>query len=143
MASASSRPVWAALPATWCASQVYALGDCLAGAPELTPPAIHAGQLLARRLFGGSAKKMDYNMCATTVFTPTEYGCVGLSEEDARKKGEAGQQGHDSDDQYDAAPRRGLWLLKRGVQHFFQNDALRTGKTRQVLAWSTQVNTCI
>eukprot|EP01079_Euglenida_sp_SAG-EU17-18_P003685 gene3685-4108_t len=65
---------------------VYGLGDCLAGAPELTPPAIQAGQYLARRLFGGSSQKMDYKYCATTVFTPTEYGAVGYSEEDARKE---------------------------------------------------------
>jgi thioredoxin reductase (NADPH) len=29
---------------------------------------------------------MDYNNIATTVFTPIEYGCIGLSEEDAIKK---------------------------------------------------------
>jgi thioredoxin reductase (NADPH) len=33
---------------------------------------------------------MDYNLVPTTVFTPIEYGCVGLSEEDAiAKYGEA------------------------------------------------------
>jgi thioredoxin reductase (NADPH) len=31
----------------------------------------------------GSDKLMDYNNIATTVFTPIEYGCIGLSEEDA------------------------------------------------------------
>jgi len=29
---------------------------------------------------------MDYQNVATTVFTPLEYGCVGLSEEEALKK---------------------------------------------------------
>lgn len=51
--------------------------------PELTPVAIHAGKLLARRLFGNSTEKMDYTNVATTVFSPLEYGCVGLSEEAA------------------------------------------------------------
>lgn len=45
--------------------------------------AIHAGRLLARRLYSDSTQKMDYSDVATTVFTPTEYGCVGLSEEAA------------------------------------------------------------
>jgi len=29
---------------------------------------------------------MDYESIATTVFTPIEYGCVGLSEEEATKQ---------------------------------------------------------
>ncbi|XP_034839961.1 thioredoxin reductase 1, mitochondrial-like isoform X1 [Maniola hyperantus] len=60
---------------------IYAVGDVLDGRPELTPVAIHAGRLLARRMFGGSSQQMDYENVATTVFTPLEYGCVGLSEE--------------------------------------------------------------
>lgn len=28
---------------------------------------------------------MNYNLIATTVFTPLEYGCIGYSEEDAYK----------------------------------------------------------
>lgn len=45
--------------------------------PELTPVAIHAGRLLARRLFGNSSVNMDYENVATTVFSPLEYGAVG------------------------------------------------------------------
>jgi thioredoxin reductase (NADPH) len=47
------------------------------GAPELTPAAILAGKLLAKRIFGiGSDRDMfmDYNNIATTVFTPLELG---------------------------------------------------------------------
>lgn len=29
-------------------------------------------------------KPMDYNAVATTVFTPLEYGTVGLSEDEAK-----------------------------------------------------------
>lgn len=47
--------------------------------------AVQAGKLLAARLFGGSKILMDYANVATTVFTPLEYGCVGLSEETAVK----------------------------------------------------------
>lgn len=44
--------------------------------------------LLANRLYqsGGVSEAMDYNLIATTVFTPTEYGAIGLSEEDAISK---------------------------------------------------------
>lgn len=62
---------------------IYAVGDVLEGRPELTPVAIHAGRLLARRMFAAAAQHMDYENIATTVFTPLEYGCVGLSEETA------------------------------------------------------------
>lgn len=37
---------------------VYAIGDILDGKLELTPVAIQAGKLLARRLFGGSFIKV-------------------------------------------------------------------------------------
>jgi len=66
---------------------VYAIGDVLQDKPELTPVAIQAGVLLAQRLFGAhqgyDGKAMDYASVATAVFTPLEYGAVGLSEEAA------------------------------------------------------------
>ncbi|XP_074054545.1 thioredoxin reductase 3 isoform X2 [Macrotis lagotis] len=62
---------------------VYAIGDVLEDKLELTPVAIQAGKLLARRLFGGQLEKCDYVNVPTTVFTPLEYGCCGLSEEKA------------------------------------------------------------
>jgi thioredoxin reductase (NADPH) len=62
---------------------VYAIGDVLQDKPELTPVAIQAGVLLAQRLFGGGQDAMEYEKVATAVFTPLEYGAVGLSEEAA------------------------------------------------------------
>ena len=62
---------------------VYAIGDVVVGVPELTPVAIASGRLLAARLYGGKTEGMDYDKVPTTVFTPLEYGCCGLSEEDA------------------------------------------------------------
>ncbi|KAM6121202.1 thioredoxin reductase 3 isoform 2-T2 [Pterocles gutturalis] len=62
---------------------VYAIGDILDGKLELTPVAIQAGKLLARRLYGGSSTKCDYINVPTTVFTPLEYGSCGLAEERA------------------------------------------------------------
>ncbi|GMT24085.1 hypothetical protein PFISCL1PPCAC_15382, partial [Pristionchus fissidentatus] len=61
---------------------VFAVGDVLSGCPELTPVAIHAGRALMRRL-KGKMELTDYDAVPTTVFTPLEYGCCGLSEEAA------------------------------------------------------------
>lgn len=38
---------------------IYAIGDILEGKWELTPVAIQAGKLLARRLYGGSTVKVS------------------------------------------------------------------------------------
>lgn len=65
---------------------VFAIGDVVAGKPELTPVAIQAGRALARRLFAGSTVGFDYRCVATTVFTPLEYGTIGLSEEAAEEQ---------------------------------------------------------
>ena len=65
---------------------IYAIGDVLHAAPQLTPVAIKTGRLLARRLFGGAAQLMDFRYIPTTVFTPLEYGCIGLSEEAAQQQ---------------------------------------------------------
>lgn len=42
--------------------------------------------LFAGREYGTEQELMDYDNVPTTVFTPLEYGCVGLSEEDAKAK---------------------------------------------------------
>jgi pyruvate/2-oxoglutarate dehydrogenase complex dihydrolipoamide dehydrogenase (E3) component len=65
---------------------IYAIGDCAEGRPELTPPAIMAGKFLSRRLFSNWTENMDYDNIATTVFTPLEYGACGYSEEVALEK---------------------------------------------------------
>ncbi|KAF1329890.1 Thioredoxin reductase 1, partial [Globisporangium splendens] len=64
---------------------VYAIGDVI-DAPELTPVAIQAGRLLARRLYNNETTFMDYDKVCTAVFTPIEYGCCGLSEEASIEK---------------------------------------------------------
>jgi len=64
-------------------SHIFAIGDIVHEGLELTPVAIRSGKLLAQRLYGGSNKIMDYSNVPTTVFTPLEYSCVGLSEEKA------------------------------------------------------------
>ncbi|CAD7969422.1 unnamed protein product [Amoebophrya sp. A25] len=62
---------------------IFAIGDIALGRLELTPVAIQSGRLLVDRLFDNSKKPMDYQNVATTVFTPIEFGTVGLSEDDA------------------------------------------------------------
>jgi len=69
---------------------IYAIGDILDGKLELTPVAIQAGRLLAQRLYANASGLTDYTNVPTTVFTPMEYGCIGLAEEDAIAKYGAG-----------------------------------------------------
>eukprot|EP00644_Phytophthora_capsici_P002057 jgi/Phyca11/556160/estExt2_Genewise1Plus.C_PHYCAscaffold_840066 len=64
---------------------IYAIGDVI-DAPELTPVAIQAGRLLSRRLYNNSTVQMDYEKVCTAVFTPIEYGCCGMSEEDSKER---------------------------------------------------------
>lgn len=65
---------------------IFGVGDVLESRMELTPVAIETGRRVVRRLFGGSKKLMCWDTIPTTVFTPLEYGCCGLSEEDAIKR---------------------------------------------------------
>ncbi|VEL11524.1 unnamed protein product [Protopolystoma xenopodis] len=65
---------------------IFAIGDIVSGKLQLTPVAIQAGKLLARRLYACGSELTDYTNVATTVFTPLEYGAVGLSEEAAIEK---------------------------------------------------------
>ena len=65
---------------------IYAIGDISEGRPELAPPAIMAGKLLAKRLFSDSKQTVDYDNIATTVYAKIEYGSCGLSEEAAIEK---------------------------------------------------------
>lgn len=83
---------------------VYAIGDVVHDSPELTPVAILAGKLLARRLFGDSshvaaASGEDLTICykniPTAVFTPLELGTVGLTEKEAQE-----MYGEDAIDSY-------------------------------------------
>eukprot|EP00746_Dinoflagellata_sp_MGD_P165318 gnl/MRDRNA2_/MRDRNA2_94520_c0_seq1.p1 gnl/MRDRNA2_/MRDRNA2_94520_c0~~gnl/MRDRNA2_/MRDRNA2_94520_c0_seq1.p1 ORF type:complete len:523 (+),score=98.93 gnl/MRDRNA2_/MRDRNA2_94520_c0_seq1:60-1628(+) len=66
---------------------VYAVGDIITGAVELTPVAIAAGRRLADRLFGGlTDAKISYDTIPTVVFSHPPIGTIGLTEEKARAK---------------------------------------------------------
>ena len=67
---------------------VFVIGDIASDGLELTPVAIREGQILAERLFSKEklVRKINYNIVPTTIFTPLEYSCCGLSEEKAIEK---------------------------------------------------------
>ncbi|VDL98874.1 unnamed protein product [Schistocephalus solidus] len=65
---------------------IYAVGDINARGLKLTPVAIQAGKNLARRLYAADDVLTEYDNIPTTVFTPLEYGSIGLSEEKAIEK---------------------------------------------------------
>lgn len=106
---------------------IYAVGDVLQGRPELTPVAILAGRLLARRLFGNGTELMDYDDVATTVFSPLEYGCVGLSEEKAIER-----HGEDNVEIYHAYYKpTEFFIPQKSVRHcYLKAVALREGDQR-------------
>uniref|UniRef100_A0AAQ5Z8E3 Thioredoxin-disulfide reductase n=1 Tax=Amphiprion ocellaris TaxID=80972 RepID=A0AAQ5Z8E3_AMPOC len=52
---------------------IYAFGDISEGRPELTPTAIKAGKLLARRLAGQSTELMDYDNIYHAFYKPLEF----------------------------------------------------------------------
>jgi len=66
---------------------IFCIGDLVANRIELTPVAKVAGKKIIARLFkGDKMAAMDYSKIATTVFTPLEYGMVGLSQDQAEEK---------------------------------------------------------
>lgn len=73
---------------------VYALGDVVEGLPELTSTATkmgwHLGRRIVQRLGKGTFKDHELSIglenFPTTVFTPLEYSCSGMSEEEAARK---------------------------------------------------------
>ncbi|XP_037026876.1 thioredoxin reductase 1, mitochondrial isoform X2 [Bradysia coprophila] len=108
---------------------IYAVGDVLQGRPELTPVAILAGRLLARRMFGNSTELMDYDDVATTIFSPLEYGCVGLSEEKAIER-----HGEDNVEIYHAYYKpTEFFIPQKSVRHcYLKAVALREGDQRVI-----------
>ncbi|XP_022907769.1 thioredoxin reductase 2, mitochondrial isoform X2 [Onthophagus taurus] len=103
---------------------IYAVGDVLYRKPELTPVAIQAGKLLAKRLFANSQEVMDYDNVATTIFTPMEYGTVGLSEEVAIQR-----HGEENIETYHAYYKpTEFFIPQRSIVHcYIKVVALRTG----------------
>jgi glutathione reductase (NADPH) len=70
---------------------ISAIGDVIGdemGRLQLTPVALAEGMAVARRLFRPEQyRPVDYQTIPTAVFSLPNIGTVGLSEDDARKKG--------------------------------------------------------
>lgn len=72
---------------------IYAIGDILHGAPELTPTAIKSGISVAKKIAKklksepiSSRDSVSFDTIPTTVFSFPEFSTCGLSEESARKQ---------------------------------------------------------
>lgn len=66
-------------------SSIYAVGD-VTGGMELTPVALAEGMNLAKRLYRGETKTVDYNFIPTAIFSKPNLATVGYSEEEAREE---------------------------------------------------------
>ncbi|XP_035532694.1 thioredoxin reductase 1, cytoplasmic-like [Morone saxatilis] len=62
---------------------IYAIGSVQHGRPSARGLSVHAGTLLARRLYREDNILCDYTNVPTVVLTPLEYAACGLSEEKA------------------------------------------------------------
>jgi glutathione reductase (NADPH) len=67
---------------------VFAVGDCT-DRVNLTPVAIAEGQAFAETHFNGNPTCVDYENIATAVFSQPPVGTVGLTEAQARLRGQA------------------------------------------------------
>jgi pyruvate/2-oxoglutarate dehydrogenase complex dihydrolipoamide dehydrogenase (E3) component len=66
---------------------VYAAGD-VNGLSMLVPSARHEGRLAAENAVLGTRRRFTHDIVPTGSFTDPEYGSVGLTEEQARERGE-------------------------------------------------------
>ena len=67
---------------------IYAVGDCIQQAYQLTPVALNQGMFVSEHLFNKeSDTKFSYRSVPSAVFTQPETAVVGLSEEQAIQKG--------------------------------------------------------
>ena len=62
---------------------IHAVGDVI-DRYALTPVALAEAMVLVDRLFGSGARRLDYSLIPTAVFTHPSVGTIGLSEEQAR-----------------------------------------------------------
>ena len=71
------------------AANIYAIGDVLGGYLFTHVAAYHAGVAVRNALVPIGRKKVDYRVLPWVTFTDPEAARVGLTEEEARKKGQA------------------------------------------------------
>ena len=66
---------------------IFAVGD-VTDRVSLTPVAIREGHAFADTIFLGKSRQMDYENIPSAIFTQPEMGTVGLTEEQAIKRGD-------------------------------------------------------
>ena len=66
---------------------IYAIGD-VTDRIQLTPVAIHEAMCFARTVYGGEPTSPDHDDVASAVFSQPPIGTVGLTEAEARERGE-------------------------------------------------------
>jgi glutathione reductase (NADPH) len=66
---------------------IYAVGD-VTDRVALTPVAIREGQAFADSVFGARPTRVDHTLIPSAIFTQPEAATVGLTEADARTRGE-------------------------------------------------------
>ena len=64
---------------------IYAIGDVI-DRVQLTPVAIAEGMCVAHRLFAGEERPVAYQNVPTAIFCQPNIGCVGPTEEEARRR---------------------------------------------------------
>lgn len=68
-------------------ANIYAVGDNITGAIELTPVAVAAGRRLSERLFNNKPDEyLDYSNIPTVVFSHPPIGTIGLTEQQAKEQ---------------------------------------------------------
>ena len=67
--------------------RVYAIGDAAATPFQLAPVADNEGMAAAANIAGGNVKTLDYTGVGSVVFTIPNLATVGLTEEEAGKRG--------------------------------------------------------
>lgn len=68
-------------------SAVYAAGDAAEVGPPLTPVSSHDAKVVSANLLDGNHLKPDYTAVPSVAFTMPPIAMVGLSEEEAKKRG--------------------------------------------------------
>jgi len=65
---------------------IWAAGDVITG-PQFTPVGAEQAQVAAQDMFGDGARRIDYAILPTAIFTDPELASVGLTDEEARAQG--------------------------------------------------------
>ena len=68
-------------------AHVYAAGDAAGAGPPLTPVSSHDAKVVAANLMEGPRRRPDYRGTPSVAFTLPPIASVGLSEDDAKRRG--------------------------------------------------------